>query len=576
MLKKRGLWSAVLGVGVTFTMLLSACGPTASNTGGTIKAGGSIVDGISQEPSSLMIGQSTQSFAQLVQASMWAPLIFTDNKYNLQAGLLTQVPSGSNGGDVVTGTTEKITLKLRSNLKWSDGQPLTSDDVAFAIATFRDATYGAKTGFDSLKEIASVETPDKLTTVINLNAVDVAFLASSLADDGVMSPLPKHIYGSKTPADIAADFQPQVTSGPFTLFERVKGDHITVKKNKNYYQAPKPYLDQITFKFFPDANTIVTALQAGQVDTAYFLPPTAKDQLTAIPGYKLFQPTSGGSWEAWYFNLTNPILADIKVREALARSFDPSTEISQIQHGNAAPTCDDGEATYAHEPSLVQPGGLCQYGPDQVAKVDVAAANALLDSAGWTGPKTSDGYRTNAAGKTLELRISTTSGRQYRLDSEALAQAAWKAIGVKIDILNHPSSDLFGPVLFPSDTKYAKSNDQWDISEFANNQSSPDPDNHTIWSSDQTPPAGGSNLTYYNNPTVDALEKKQLTQTNAADRKATFHDIHVQVLKDVPTFYLYAALDLSEYKNTIHNYSPIGGGGVECWNVADWYIGAAQ
>ena len=78
MLKKRGLWSAVLGVGVTFTMLLSACGPTSSTTGGTIKNGGSIVDGISQEPSSLMIGQSTQSFAQLVQRSIWEPMDIAD------------------------------------------------------------------------------------------------------------------------------------------------------------------------------------------------------------------------------------------------------------------------------------------------------------------------------------------------------------------------------------------------------------------------------------------------------------------------------------------------------------------
>ncbi|HEV2236631.1 MAG TPA: peptide ABC transporter substrate-binding protein [Ktedonobacterales bacterium] len=573
MLRKRGLWSAVLGLGVTVTMLLSACGPTASTSGGGIKNGGSLVDGISQEPSSLMIGQSTQAFAALVEQSIWAPLIYTDDKYNLDAGLLTQVPSGANGGDVVTGTTEKITLKLRANLKWSDGQALTSDDVAFAIATYRDATYGAKTGFDSLKEIATVETPDKLTTVITLNDVDVAFLASSLADNFVFSPLPKHHYSSMTPAQIAADFQPAVTSGPFTVSERVKGDHITVVKNTNYYQAGKPHLNQITFKFFPDANTIVTALQAGQVDSAYFLPVSSADVLKNIPGYKFFQPKQGGSWEAWYFNLSNSILADIKVREALAMSFDPNTEVTQIQHGNAAVTCDDGEATFVHEPSLVQTGGFCAYGPDQHVGLDVAGAKTLLAGDGWTAG--SDGILVKDGTK-LSLRISTTSGRQYRLDSEALAKAAWKAIGVDINIVNHPSSDLFGPVLFPSDTKYQKSNDQWDIAEFANNQSTPDPDNHTIWSSDQVPPAGGSNLTYYNNSSVDALEKQQLTQTNVNDRKATFHQIHVQILKDIPTFYLYAALDISEYKNTLHNYSPIGGGGVEDWNVWDWYLGAAQ
>lgn len=568
MLRKRGLWSAVLGVGVTFTMLLSACGPTASQ-GVSIKSGGSLVDGISQEPSSVMPAQSTQAFASLVLASIWAPLIYTDNTSNLHAGLLTQVPSSSNGGDVISGTTEKITLKLRPNLKWSDGQPLTSDDVAFAIATYSDKGYGAKTGF-SASEVASVETPDKLTTVINLNTVDVSFLIASLTDNAVMTPLPKHHYSSMTTAQIAADFQPAVTSGPFTVSERVKGDHITVKKNSNYYQAPKPYLDQITYKYFPDANTIVTALQAGQVDTAYFLPVSSIDQLKNIPGYKLYQPPSGGSYEAWYFNLSNAILSDIKVRQALAMSFDPRTEISQIQHGNAVGTCDDGIGTYAHEPSLLQ-NGFCAYGPDQKAGLDVAGAKALLDGDGWTVG--SDGIRTKG-GQRLSLRISTTSGRQYRADSEALAKAAWKDIGVEINIVNHPSSDLFGPVLFPSDTKYATSNDQWDIAEFANSLS--DPDTHTIWSSDQFPPAGGSNLTYYKNSDVDALEKQQLQQPNVADRKATFHKIHVQILKDIPTFYLYSALDLSEYKSTIHNYAPSAIGGIECWNVWDWYLGAAQ
>jgi peptide/nickel transport system substrate-binding protein len=570
MLKHRSFWSAVAGIGVVLTMLLSACGGTSSGGGNTAnqpKAGGSLVDGISQEPSSLMTAQSTQAFAAIADATIWAPLMYVDNQAQFHAGLLTQVPSSTNGGITLGTNTQTITLKLRPNLKWSDGQPLTSADVAFAIKTYSDKSYGDKQGFQA-SEITSVSTPDAQTTVITLNTIDVTFLVTSLTDVLVFTPLPQHHYSSMTPAQIAADFQPAVTSGPFTLVERVKGDHITVKKNPNYYQAPKPYLDQITFKYFPDAQTIVTALQAGQVTNAYFLPVDAKSTLQSIPGYSLYQPASGASYEALYFNLSNPILQDVQVREALAIGFDTKTEISQIQKGNAAPTCDDGTGTFAHDTSLVK-NGYCPVGPDQFAGYDPAKANQLLDAAGWTGPKTADGYRTKN-GQTLALRASTTSGRQYRLDSQQLYQAAWKNLGVKLTIVNHPSSDLFGPVLFPSDQKYAKSNDQWDVAELANSLSVPD--SHLIWSSDQFPPAGGQNLTYYTNSTVDQLEKQQATQFDQTQRKATLKQIYVQILKDAPTVYLYSAFDLSEYKSNLHNYMPSAVGGVEAWNVWDWWL----
>jgi peptide/nickel transport system substrate-binding protein len=571
--KKRRLWSVAFGAVVALTMVLSACGSpgTSSTNTGQPKSGGSLVDGISQEPSSLMTAQSTQTFAVLVDASIWASLIYTTPQFTLAPGLLTEVPTTANNDIQITndstGTpkTESITLKLRPNLKYSDGQPLTSADVAFTIKLLSNTAYGDKQGFPS-SEIASVTTPDAQTTVVNLNTIDVAILTNAFTDPLVFTPLPQHVYGTMAPADVAKDFTPKVTSGPFTLTERVKGDHITVTKNPNYYQAPKPYLDKVTFKFFPDANTEVTALQAGQIDTSYFLPVTSVDTLKNIPGYTLFTPKSSPNYEAWYFNQSNPILADVKVREALAGSFDPRTEITDIQKGNAVPTCDDNTGTIAHEPNLVQ-NGLCTYGPDGVT-YNPTAAGQLLDSDGWT--MGSDGYR-HKGGQTLSLRISTTSGRQYRLDSEQLAQAAWKNIGVKLTVNNFPSSQLFGPILFPSDSKYAKSNPQWDIAEFENSIGI-DPDTHTIWASNQTPPQGGSNLTYYNNPQVDQWEAQQLKTVDQTARVQLFHQIHAQLLKDVPTFYLYSPLDLSEYKSNLHNYTPDSIGPSETENIWDWWL----
>jgi peptide/nickel transport system substrate-binding protein len=456
---------------------------------------------------------------------------------------------------------------LRSGLKWSDGQPLTSADVAFTISLFENPAYGDKFGFPT-QEVSGVDTPDNQTVVIHLNKIDVAFLATYFTDSGVFAPLPKHIYGTSSPSSIASTFTPTVVSGPFKPSQHVKGDHITVVKNKKYYQAPKPYLNQVTFKFFPDATTQVTALQAGQIDTAYFLPVTSVSTLKSIPGYNLFVPKLSPNYEAWYFNLSNPTLKDIKVREALVESFDVKSEITQIQQGYAVPTCDDSTGTFAHEASLIQNGSYCAYGPNGTAGPQSASTvEALLTSDGYK--MGSDGYM-QKGGKDLELRISTTAGRQYRLDSEQLAQAAWKKVGIKLDIVNFPASTFFGPILFPSDSKYAKANNQWDIAEFENSIGS-DPNSSLIWTSTQTPPAGGQNLTYYNNPQVDQWEAQQLQATDQTARAQLFDNIHKQLLKDIPIFYLYAPLDLSESRATVHNYEPDSIGPSETWNIWDWY-----
>ncbi|HEX6542951.1 MAG TPA: peptide ABC transporter substrate-binding protein [Ktedonobacterales bacterium] len=567
MLRQRKLWY-LLAMGLLLTMTaLSACGPTASTSNNTgPKQGGSIIDGVQEEANSIMPAQSTETFADLVDASIWASLVYTNDQFSLSPGLLKEVPTTTNGGIVVTGDTETFNLHLRPNLKWSDGQPLTSADVAFAIKIYSDPAYGDKQGFPA-QDIASVDTPDDNTVVIKLNKINVAFLTTALTDPLVFTPLPKHVYQNTAPADIAKEFTPKVTSGPFTVSEHVKGDHITVVRNKNYYQAPKPYLDKVTFKFFPDAETEVKAIQAGQIDTAYFLPVTDVEVLKNVSGYKLYTPKQSPNYEAFYFNLSNPTLADPVVRQALAMSFDVHQEITSIQKGNAVPTCDDNTGSFAHEPNLISADGYCPYGPNGNTKIDPQAAIKLLQGDGYS--MGSDGYM-HKAGKTLELRISTTAGRQYRLDSEQLAQAAWKKIGVKIDVVNFPSSTFFGPILFPSDAKYAKGNDQWDIAEFENSLA--EPDTHLIWQSDQVPSAGGQNLTYYNNQQVDQWEKQQLKAVDQNERKQIFHNIHAQILKDIPTFYLYSPLDLSEYRANLHNYKPDSIGPSETWNIWDWYL----
>src|SRR5262249_24075484 len=148
--------------------------------------------------------------------------------------------------------------------------------------TFIDPNYSARDGFQqAATEIVSgsLAQPDANTVTFKLKAPDAAFLALYLTDVLEFSPLPKHVYGSQQPADLIKSndsFQPTVTNGPFKVSERVQGDHITVVRDDNYVgvgsNPHKAYLDKVVFKVFADAQTIVTAMQAKQVDSAYFLP----------------------------------------------------------------------------------------------------------------------------------------------------------------------------------------------------------------------------------------------------------------------------------------------------------------
>lgn len=551
MLRQRKLWYLLAAGLLLMVTVLSACGPTATpgtNTGP--KKGGSIVDGLFEEPDSLLPEGSIETYANLVDATIWSALFYGDNAGIIHPGLAKEIPTVANGGLSPDGT--QITVHLRPNLKWSDGSPLTSDDVAFTLNLFKNPAFGAKTQAGEFKKIESVSTPDPSTVIIKLNQVDIPFLALALTDPLPFAPLPKAVYGSMDPASIYKsdnNLAPKVTSGPFMIKERVKADHITVVRNPNYYQAGKPYLDQITFKIIPDQNTILTALQSGQIDTSWFLDINKLDQYKTLNGYKVALDKNPASYEGIYFNFKNPFLADIKVRQAITMGIDISPVIQNVWKGIAVATCDDANGTFAHEPSLIP----CY-------KHDPAGAKALLEGDGFK--MGSDGYYAKG-GKTLELRYSTTAGKAYREQTEQVVQDQLKSIGIKITIVNYPADTYFGTVLYDY-TKY-------DIAEFANSLGY-DPDNHTQWGCDQFTDKGGFNISAWCNTTVDAAIKTELTNPDQSARMTAFHTIHQGIITDLPAMWYYAFPDISVAKATLQNYSPSPAGPSETWNVWDWYL----
>jgi peptide/nickel transport system substrate-binding protein len=549
--RKRSLWYVMAGVFVLFTMILSACGPTSgggNNTSTTPVKGGTLIDGLFEEPDTLMSGVTSETFAVMVDQALWAPLFYGDDHGNINAGLATVVPSVQNGGISADGKT--YTIHLRPNLKWSDGQPLTADDVVWTLQLEMNPAYGTKSALDT-GNIASVTAPDPSTVVITLKKVEPPFLATGLVDPGNFQPMPKHIYGTMAPGDIAKVFTPMVTSGPFMFkseADHVKGDHITLYRNPNYYRASEglPYLDSVTFKIITSTNTILTALQSGTIDTSWFLSVTDLAAYRAIPGYTQTQDTVPVTWEALWFNESNPILADPVVRQVIAGSIS-FNDILAILKGTAKRTCDDAIGTFGHDPQLT-----C-YNP-----IDATTAGNMLTQDGWV--MGSDGYR-HKGGKTLELRYTTTANNARRSQTQQIIQQNLKNVGIKIDIINQDASTYFGSTLY----NYSA----YDIAEFASSAGY-DPDDHTYFMCNQlTSVPGGFNVSHYCNPTVDAQYNIELTNPDQNARKAAFTAIHKQLLIDLPVVWMYSYPDLAEYKNTVHNYKPAATG--ETWNIWEWW-----
>ncbi len=486
----------------------------------------------------------------LVDATLWAPLVYGDPTGTLHPGILKEIPTVANGD--ISADALQYTLKLRPNLKWSDGQPLTAEDVVFTMNLWNNPKYGAKTDTVGLPFIdwTTLKAVDSTTVSFRMKKVFVPLINAQLADEA-LAPMPQHIFGSMDPASIlksTQNFQPTVDSGPFKISERVKGDHINVVRNPNYYQADQglPYLDGIDFKIITDSSTILTALQSHSLDTSWFLDITKQDSYKAIPGYTYYTEQHSATFENIIFNLHDPTLKDLQVRKAISMALDLDTVISQVLKGTGQRTCDEDVGTFAHEPNLT----CYAFNP--------SGAKQVLEADGYK--MGTDGYY-QKNGKDLELTWGTTANNARRQEGEQIFQQDLKNVGIKIDIKNYPADAWFGTVL-PSGN--------YQIGEFANSLGY-DPDNASTWACNQTAAQGGANWSYYCNPAVDAALQQEETNPDQNARIAAFHTFHEALLTDLPVVYLYAYGQQGIAANNVHNYVLSALGPSETWNVWEWW-----
>jgi peptide/nickel transport system substrate-binding protein len=548
-------WLTASSLVALLALLLSSCAAqgtptTAQSTPGstTAQKGGTWVDDLYNEPDSLIPDASVQTFAAIVDQTIYSSLFVGDSAGLIHPGLAAEMPTTQNGE--ISSDLKTWTFKLRPGLKWSDGQPLNADDIEYSWRLWMNPAFAAADTV-AFRLITSTDiSSDKLSITFHLSAPYAPFIAAWT--DGRRGPMPKHHYATMDPAAIkkTENLNPQVVSGPFMMSESKPGDHYTVVRNPNYYLSAQglPYLDKIVFRIVPDQNTILKDLQSGVADSAWFLDVTKMQAYQGLTDYSIVTNPSA-SYEAIHFNGNNPIFKDAKVKQAIAMAINRDELVTVARLGQAQPSCIDHGQAY-------HPG----YQADVVCpKFDTAAANQLLDQDGWV---LKGGVR-QKGNQQLVFQYATTANNRWREKDEALIQADLAKIGVKLVINNYPSSTFFGPFL-----KGGKPGN-YDMAEYASSYVY-DPDGAVNFSCNQIPPRGG-NVNFYCNPQLDQLFTQEVATSDAASRQKVFDQIHQVFLTDFPVVVLYNLIDVEIAKKGTHNYKPGPFGASETVNVDQWW-----
>lgn len=400
---------AMAGAGVSLASLLAACGgsattaPTASSSSGfssaTPKTGGTLVYARRATTETLDPLQNRNGNGDIfADEIIFSALVRPDPKgsSDLVPGLSDSWTVSPNGHD--------YTFHIRDNAKFSNGDPVTADDVKFSLDRFGDKKLNAIYGVLAVG-YKSTEVVDQSTVTVHLSQPVSAFLYN-------ISILPAFIV-PKTLVEQQGDkafFRKPVGSGPFMVKEWLLGSHITFVRNPNYWESGKPYLDEVRYDFTVDDNARMLALQSGQAQAVDGVPFSEVAHLKSDSSVYL-QFSTVPYFEGLWLNHKRPEFADLNVRQALQYSIDKEAINKTVFAGVGT------------IPNSVFPALRYDATPQQLPpySYDLAKAKQLMAQSGFA--------------KGFSTTLQYPAGFAYYSRLALILQAAWQQIGVNVKLI---------------------------------------------------------------------------------------------------------------------------------------------
>lgn len=469
----------------------------------------------------------------------------------------------------------EVDIELRPGLKWSDGTPLTLEDLKYTWEWNMDPDQvgltGGTTGWEEITDI--VVAADGQTATVQFGAAYAGFygLLGSMI-------LPKHYFetipvteASARSMPVTPDIAKVPTSGPF-MFETASPTAIVLTKNPNYVGGAfgqGAYLDRVTYNYYADKNGMITDFLAGNLDAAV-------DMIAAdFAAIKDVDPSIGRAilepaWQYEHLDMNqgpngHPMLKEVDVRRALTQAIDKSDLFAALFPGYPIP-----------ESPACTPAPPGTYWRDETIEClpfDVAAANALLDGTGWVDSN-GDGTR-DKDGVEAVLKACTLAGvpvRQLTLEKVA---GYLDAIGIQANVeLNENMFDGWADQ--PEDSSCSIYRGTYDLSLFAWVLSFDLFGNyyysyHTEQWPDE-PPHGGGNTSRFSHPEMDAALDTLASEITTEAQIAAVKDVQRIFVEQAAEIPLYYRQEVRGVSTRLQNFEKNPSTSTDMWNIEDWFI----
>lgn len=435
-----------------------------------------------------------------------------------------------------------VTFKLRPGVKWHDGEPFTSADVAFTFMEILKVHHGR--GRALFADLAEVQTPDDLTAVFVLNKPAPAMMK---ALDSRESPImPKHLYEGTDIMENPHNTDP-VGTGAFKLASYERGVSIILEPNEEYWAEDLPKLDRMIIQFVPEPSTRTALLESGQVDVVFLNMLPALDTLRLAKEPEFEMETRGfetsPSSQLLDFNLENPILADLKVRQAIAHAIDRKWITDNVWHGLGEP----GKTPLHHFQPEFNTEGVRSY------EFNLQKAAEMLDEAG---------YKPDGNGVRFKLMLDPSPWGTESITASGYIREQLRQIGIDCEVRTQD---------FAVFTKTVWTDRKHDLCLYTAHMGA-DPTigvQRFYWSKNFKPGTAFSNGSAYSNPKVDELLEASQTETDPEKRTEQWHEFQKIIMEEIPTLPIttISMATIANKRVKDHTVDAIGGLGnlANCW-----------
>jgi len=557
----------------------------------------SMVIGSSQEPDNMTIFNNALINTRL-RRFVEMSLTDRDSESEVYPQIAWYVPTVENGGSFYVGAGDDRHLvtkyKLRRGIKWSDGKEVTSNDAAFYFRLIMNP-QSPVTSRATYQKLQNVENPDKYTVIYNWRSlnqmkefyaslpdpenygfikayIDLKRPGGDIAYSEVGGIYPMHVLNNISPQDIIESpfGTTPIGAGPWKVQSWNREQEMVLVPNTNYNMTAMPLIKNIRIKFIVDVNQLLAQAKTGQLDMIFseaFNSPIADVAGLEAAGYKVVSRPAT-TWEHIDFRFDYGPFKEKAVRTAIAKGINRK-RVSDVVYLGTAGVMNSVVPPFAWH-SLDNPNFAKEF-PALAAKYklldinyDAAAANKLLDDAGWV--KGSDGIRAkNGVKLSFEYATTTQAARQQ---NQALISADLKAIGVDAVTKNYPSG-----VFFDSSADSPRANGTTKFAEFAWVGSVDS--NFEVWTChalwDPKTEAGDNNQVYCNQD-LDQANGEYDASTSRAEIAEASAKAQSIISNDVVVVPLVQRANIEVVRATLQNHKETTSQVTSNWNALQWFF----